>query len=949
MGECRMNNLRNGDLSHNFSSNLEPTSPEDDRNQSLLLRGRQLWDKNLSNRNSIRNFRRCLQFNKKAVHPVERSPERLRYDSPPDTLSYCMLDCANSRNEDEKILSSAAESRLSDVSCVSDLILSDRKRKKFSPEETIPANNGFLPYLSPPRTTRVAEDTNIRQDGDLTDLRLGRCSGRCDPVPPMPSLTVSPSALSVQRGLCAHIPHWQLPLQDLTRLAVLPINYDSSVASTPSTAPPSITGSRVHLSRDYMQQDTTMTGLPASGCGWFCMRPRCLQHGRSSRWLLFWLCWAAAVQGMVVNGFVNVCITTIEKRYDLRSRDTGMVAGAYDLASVLCSVPVAYLGSRRGASKSRWLAAGMVIMGLGSFVFALPHFFTPAYHVTLGNSVGANMSTITCSLQAIIGETCEMSRDIWLAKFRQVFIFGQVLHGIGATPLYTLGVTYLDESVPVRMSSLYLGIYYAMAVVGPAIGYVMGGQFLNIYIDAPHTDPSSLGLSTESDRWLGGWWMGFLLSGCASMLVAWPLLGFPAVLSDHEDRTEIPKASSKRERQDSTTSATVAAFKDLGDFPSATRALMSNVTFVALSLAGAMEGILLTGFATFIPKFIESQFNVAASFSALVVGFIAVPAGGGGTMLGGWLIKKYELSCLGILRVLFTGSLFCLLSCLGLLVYCPNHEFAGVDVHYKSKVIFSPAPDGVPDLSATCNSACGCQHVSYNPVCGSDNLIYYSPCHAGCSQRHEFGAKEIFSNCSCISVKNPHSPVLFRLPEEVPPELLSGGLVLRDACTSSCFMMPYFLLMFLIQMMLTFTISLPALSGTLRCVMEEQRSLALGVQWIIVRLLGTIPGPILFGSIIDYTCRLWQKSCDTQGSCIRYDNFYMSRYMLGISFTAKGISTIMFLIAWCFYRPPRGQFSDSRDNPLPSPSTSMHPLSPRGREGAEASHMSYDNPAVEIT
>lgn len=38
--------------------------------------------------------------------------------------------------------------------------------------------------------------------------------------------------------------------------------------------------------------------------------------------------------------------------------------------------------------------------------------------------------------------------------------------------------------------SMSSGIFYAMAVVGPAIGYVVGGQFLNIYIDAPQENPA---------------------------------------------------------------------------------------------------------------------------------------------------------------------------------------------------------------------------------------------------------------------------------------------------------------------------------------------------------------------------------------------------------------------------------------------------------------------------
>lgn len=62
------------------------------------------------------------------------------------------------------------------------------------------------------------------------------------------------------------------------------------------------------------------------------------------------------------------------------------------------------------------------------------------------------------------------------------------------------------------------------------------------------------------------------------------------------------------------------SFKDLADLPKASKQLVTNLTFIFLSLAGASEGILLTGFATFMAKFIESQFSIKASSSALLVG-----------------------------------------------------------------------------------------------------------------------------------------------------------------------------------------------------------------------------------------------------------------------------------------------------------------------------------------
>ena len=63
------------------------------------------------------------------------------------------------------------------------------------------------------------------------------------------------------------------------------------------------------------------------------------------------------------------------------------------------------------------------------------------------------------------------------------------------------------------------------------------------------------------------------------------------------------------------------------------------------------------------------------------------------------------------------------------------------------------------------------------------------------------------------------------------------------------------------------------------------KTFAIGVQWLIIRPLGMIPAPILFGTIIDLTCILWQtRQCDgTKGSCWIYDSSQMAINVLSIS------------------------------------------------------------------
>ena len=58
-------------------------------------------------------------------------------------------------------------------------------------------------------------------------------------------------------------------------------------------------------------------------------------------------------QGLSINGFVNVVITSIERRFGLNSTQTGTIASTYDIGSMIIMIPVCFLGGKIGSSKPR--------------------------------------------------------------------------------------------------------------------------------------------------------------------------------------------------------------------------------------------------------------------------------------------------------------------------------------------------------------------------------------------------------------------------------------------------------------------------------------------------------------------------------------------------------------------------------------------------------------------
>lgn len=108
-----------------------------------------------------------------------------------------------------------------------------------------------------------------------------------------------------------------------------------------------------------------------------------------------------------------------------------------------------------------------------------------------------------------------------------VLIFlSQFVLGIGNTLYYSLGQSYLDDNTNKGNTPLVLAYALSLRMFGPAIGFLLGYLSLNIYIDPTKTPL----IDNKDPRWLGAWWLGWIVLGVV-MLVFAVLIGmFPKEL-----------------------------------------------------------------------------------------------------------------------------------------------------------------------------------------------------------------------------------------------------------------------------------------------------------------------------------------------------------------------------------------------------------------------------------
>lgn len=169
----------------------------------------------------------------------------------------------------------------------------------------------------------------------------------------------------------------------------------------------------------------------------------------------------------------------------------------------------------------------------------------------------------------------------------------------------------------------------------------------------------------------------------------------------------------------------------LRDFPSAVARLVKNRILLYRTASSVLHILPIAGLYTFLPKYLESQFQLTAAEANMISGIAGILVMGAGIFASGIFMRKFKPSSrfvaawIAIAALLYAAGMVVLM-----FLGCPMNDVVGVSRVHESDSLFSTTASPIDN---DCSFSCSCPIGEYSPICTSEGKTFISPCLAGCS------------------------------------------------------------------------------------------------------------------------------------------------------------------------------------------------------------------------